>query len=138
MKRALLTHAVVAFICAVVAIGLVYNMVFLSPTKLPSCDRSESEIGQPTHVAMVEVDCDDVFVHSSTVALSLADAVGRPSSPFLVYDPRGPAPVVTWTAPNALLVDLSDPETIQYARDEMNGTKIKYRMHSSFNDGPDR
>jgi hypothetical protein len=134
MKRALLTHAIVAVICAVVAIGLVYNMVFLSPTRLPSCDRSESEIGQSRHVAMVEVDCDDAFLHSSTVALSLMGADGKSSSPFLVYDPSGPAPVATWTAPNVLWIEVSDPESIQYARDEMNGIKIRYRLNWRYND----
>ena len=131
MKRALLSHAIVAFICAVIAVGFAYDGVFRihvpsAGTSSSSCESIESEIGR--HLAMVREDCDDVFIHSATVALSLKDAAGKALSPFLVYDRSGPDPVATWVGPNDLVVRLHDPDDIAYARSEMNGVRIRYRF----------
>src|ERR1700761_1931931 len=100
MKRGLLTHAMVALVCAVVAVGFAYDGLFNarapSTWTSSSCDRSESEIGQQRPLAMVSVDCDDVFLHSSTVTLSLKDRNGKALAPFLIYERSGPDPVATW------------------------------------------
>jgi hypothetical protein len=134
---ALFTHGLVAGVCAVVVIGFAYNAYFLSPTKAAICDRNESEIGENGQgsVLMVDGECDGM-ASSSSITLSMKDAHGKISPPFLVYYRSGPDPAVTWTAPNTLLIDMADPETIQYARDEMNGIKIRYRMHWTYNDRP--
>lgn len=137
--RRLLTHVLVMIACALVGIGFAYNAYFLSPTEAAACDRYESEIGQngQKSILMVDGECGG-FANSSSISLSMKDAKGGISQPFLVYYRSGIDPIATWVEPNTLLVDLFDPDDIKYARDEMNGTTIRYRMHSSFNDGPDR
>jgi hypothetical protein len=137
--RRLLTHLLVMMVCALVGIGFAYNTYFLSPTKAAVCDRYESEIGQngQKSIVMVDGECDG-FANSSSISLSMKDAHGRISAPFLVYYRDGPDPIVTWSGSNTLLVDMSGPDSIKYARDEMDGVRIRYRLHWSYNDPSER
>jgi hypothetical protein len=131
VKRALLTHAIVAFVCAVIGAGFAYDGVFRMhvpsvETSSSSCESSQSEIGP--RLAMVQENCDDVFIHSASVALSLRDSGGKALPPFLVYERSGPDPVANWMGPNDLVIRLHDPDDVTYARSEMDGVRIRYRF----------
>ena len=139
MKHPMLaTHGLVAAVCAVVGVGFSYDSVFLLARRPAAvCDRSEREVAPNGQRSIVLADgtCEEPAGGAST-SLSLKDARGRVSAPFLVYDIGGPDAVVSWTAPNVLLIDISNPEDITYARDEFDGIKIRYHLHWTHNDHP--
>lgn len=130
-----LTHALVALVA--MAAGyfyLFYGHSYLFPPSVPSSAKCSpgavtflATNGTGERIRLIESHC---ALPWHDIGISLQDADGQVSAPFLVLEAEQPVVHGTWTSPDDISVEITGTDiSVKYARDRFHGIRMHYTLH---------